>query len=356
MKNFLKFFLLLFAVAGISFGASLGFTKWSDQRLSNDLQGSVLQRFNGTQEYQPAEKGSIKLTTEEASFPHVNSNQQEVRYYHSRTGQVKSVSLGTKQNVTLVATLKPRASDLTWSPDGTEVIASYGSELIYTNLADGTFAKLDPNITRPVFGKSSNSVAYLYFNKKTEEGNISVADSKFTTFKNLLKTRLSGWEIQWTNERKLSLLAITPAMRLTSLYLMDVTQEGLEVLIDSKSDVEINWSPNGQKLLYSRKAQNGIELFVLDLPTRAEKRLNIISVASKCGWAPDSATLYCAVPEKGSEDSIIKISVTGTQEKLFAPADIGYVNAHDITYLTAENSLLFKNFKDGRLYMLSLAK
>ncbi|MEK7583120.1 MAG: hypothetical protein AAB483_01800 [Patescibacteria group bacterium] len=355
MKNIMKFMLLLFVVAGVSFGASLGFSQWRDARVTDNLDANVLRRFEG-REPQPTEKGSIKLTTEEASFFHVIPNKQEIRYYHARTGQIKSLSSARTAKPALLATIKPRASDLTWSPDGTEIIASYGTERIYVNVTASTQTKLDANILNPKFGPVSDSVAYLYFDKKTEAGVISIADSQFKTFKNLLKTRLSTWEIQWADERKLSLLAAPPSSRLQSLYLLTIDQEGLDILIDSKTDIETNWSPDGQHLLYSRKTQNGIELFLLDLATRAEKPLEISSMASKCGWTSDSSTLYCGVPEKDSDDAILKISMTGTQEKIFAPADAGFVDARNIVYIPIQNALLFKNFKDGRLYLLSLAK
>lgn len=362
MKKLLKFTGLLILVAGLSFGASM----WWSRR----VEPVVIDRFNSASaEYVPSTtKGSVKLTNEEASFSFLIPGREELRYYVSRTGEIKSVNL---QKLTdkpkLVATIKPRAIALTWSPDGTRVIATYGSDHIATNLATGVSTTLDRKITAPEFARDSNQVAYLYFDPKTEIGNIAIADAQFNNFKSIIKTRLKNWELQWSTGRRLSLIATAADTKLNTLFLLDTDNGSLESLVDSKSHLETNWSPDGNYVLYSRLARKGLELFLYDVIGKNNTQLKLPGIASKCAWTPDSKILYCAVPEKpiqpsdsnGSEDTFVKINPanpSASPEKIYAAADASFVDARELHYAPIQQAIVFKNFKDGRLYLLPLAR
>ena len=363
MKKFLKFAALILVVAGASFGISLW---WSSRGTS-----VVIDRFSeASAEHTPvaAAKGSIKLTSEEASFAFLIPSREEVRYYVGRTGEIKSIGLakpGSKAK--LVATIKPRAIALTWSPDGTQVIATYGSDHITTNLATGTSQTLDRKITAPEFARNSNQVAYVYFDPTTTTGSIAVADAQFKNFKNILKTRLKNWELQWSNERRLSLIATAADTKLDTLFLLDVDHGTLEALLDSKTNLSTNWAPDGNRVLYSRQTRKGLELFLFDIATHRNTQLNLPGVASKCAWTPDSQTLYCAIPGKplkptdlnSSDDTFVRIDpahLGKPPQTLSTAADASFVDAREMIYAPIQQSLIFKNFKDGRLYMLSLAQ
>ena len=349
MKKTLKFLVFLLVVAILSLGASV---LWS--RNKNSDSAPISERFNGTAEYKPVQKGSIALTTETASFPMLIESRQEIRYYHSRTGEIKSVDLKKPGKAKLVAKIKPQATQISWSPDGTEIIATVGGSNTYVNLATGVSKQLAKTIINPSFSHDSNQVAYLYFNDTTGTGTISIADSQFKNFKNIVKTRLKNWEIQWNGPRRLSLIATSAETTMDSLYSTDTTDGGFDLLLDSKSSLKTNWAPDGKSLLYSRKTRKGIELFALDLDNRQSIPLGLSGTANKCAWTSDSSTLYCAIT-KDKDDSFIKISEVKS-ETLFTPVESGFVDARDLVYSPIRNALIFTNFKDGRLYELSLSR
>ena len=349
MKKALKFFIFLVVVAIISLGASV---LWSRKQDANTA--PISERFNGTAEYTPAQKGSIALTTETASFPMLIESRQEIRYYHARTGEIKSVDLKKPTPAKLIAKIKPQATKISWSPDGTEIIATVGGVNTYVNLSTGTSKQLAKTIINPQFSRDSNQVAYVYFNDTTGVGTISIADSQFKNFKNIIKTRLKNWEIQWNGPRRLSLIATSAETTMDSLYSTDTSTGGLDLLLDSKSSIQTNWAPDGNSLLYSRKTRKVIELFALELDSRQSVPLGLVGTANKCAWTSDSSTLYCAIT-KDKDDSFIKISASKV-ETIFSPVESGFMDARDLVYSTIRNALIFTNFKDGRLYELSLAQ
>ena len=350
MKSTLKFLALLIVVALISFGISIWISK---KKNSADV---AVPRFNEPTEYRANTKGSQKISTQEASFPFLVAAKNEVRYYSPRSGEIKAINVLKPTSATLVATIKPSATAVTWSPDGNEVIATYSTGKISTNLTGGTSTTLAKTIHNPQFSKISGDVAYVYFNDTSGEGNISVADSKFKAFKNILKTRLKNWEIQWNSERRLSLIATSPITSLQTLFTLDTKDQSLKNLIENQRDLKVLWSPDGTKVLLSRWTRQGTKLFLLDPKSNAQQDLKLTGRADKCAWASDSAKLYCAIAEKG-DDSFVKINTSDLEtEKIYDAVESGFVDARNMIYSAATQSLIFKNFKDGRLYTISLQK
>lgn len=352
MKKFLKFLLLLLIVAAISFGISIW---WSKRQAGENPE--LLSRFDGNPvEYYQAGPRLQKLTAEEAYFPFLDETRQEVRYYQARTGDIKSVKLQQASPVQKIATIKPRATGLAWSRTGEELLAQYGSGGMYYHLGTGASKPLDAKIFNPVFSTTSDEVAYLYYDQKTSDGNISVADSKLENFKEVLKTRLKEWEILWNRDRRLSLIASPAPGKRKSLFILEQDTKKLTKLINSQDNLQIAWSPDGKQLLYSRGSTKP-ELFAMEIVSAQTRKLNLKTMASKCAWKSDSITLYCAVPES-SDDAFYSFNVTKSDPPLLlaSAADSNFSDAREMLYINALPGLVFKNFKDGRLYMLSIAR
>lgn len=353
MKKFLKFFGIVLGVAVISFATSV----WISQRNTSISNDSIIDRFDGTEEYHPTATGLRKLSLEEVGPFYAVPNKREVRYYVPRTGEVKSITLqGSTSSKTLI-TIRPRALAITWSPDGNELIAQYATDYTYADLTKGTSAPVGKHIEAPAFSKSSNEVAYLYYEKGAPSGTISIADSKFQSFKNILQTRLKNWEIQWNDKRKLSLIATAETNQLNALYVLDIDTKHLTQLINEQEDLEVSWAPDGTRLLYSRKSGKGTELFFMTMAAKTPVSLGLSIPSSKCAWGKDSIHAYCAVPDKTQEDAIVQLDTGPSKiikKELLSPIDAGLIKAHDLVWVDSLQILLFKNFRDGRLYALTL--
>lgn len=349
MKSFLKFAGIVLVVAVAAFGVSL----WVSHR--NSATPTELPRFEAPQEHNISKTGPQKISADEASFPFLVAATGEIRYYHARSGDIRTVKLPSGAPTT-VATIKPFATGITWSPDGNELIADYAIGRTYVNLKTGVSKKLDAKIVNPVFATATSDVAYVYFNDATGEGNISIADSQFKNFKNILKTRLKQWGLQWTTERRLSLVATSPITNLETLFLLDTQTKELTSLIDQQSDLDTRWSPDGKKLAYSRRTRQAkAKLFLMDADSTTEQPLDLAVAASRCAWSSDSAALFCA----NTDGSLVKLSAANPSqapEKLLSADEMNFVDAQEMIYVNALQALVFKNLKDGRLYFVTIAQ
>ena len=348
MKKILKFLGIVAIVALLAFALSVFLSR-------RESEPPALDRFEPGAEYQAADGHPAKITSEEASFAYALPGSTKLRYYHARSGEIKELDLLKPGRPTLVATIKPLATYISWSHDGSELIAQVGTEYRSYNLSKNTSQVLEKNISRPVFSKTTDDVAYLYFNTATGEGTISITNSRFKEFKTILKTRLDNWEIQWNDSRRLSLIATSTTTKLDSLFLLNTQEKDLTQLIDGQGNLEARWSPDGRMLLYSYQARTGTKLFLLSLETGTTTDVSISGNASECTWTSDSTTAYCAV-EQGKEDSIMKIALDGKAELVLSPDEAGFVDARELLYVHSVPGLVFKNFKDGRLYLLKLQK
>jgi len=355
VKKILKFFALVAGVAIVAFAVSLLVSLPSDN--SQKIDDSSLERFNEpVGEYSPQSRAPVKITPEEANFAFSMPNSTKIRYYHARSGGIKEVDIMDPKSPELIATIKPMASYITWSPNGSELIAQYGAEYRHINLKTGKDTKLAGNIFFPVFSKSSTDVAYLYFDDNAGEGDISVADSSFASFKNILKTRLKSWEIYWNSGRRLSLIATSASDNLASVFMLDIENKELSQLLENQRELRVLSSPDGSKILYSRKARTGIVLSVLSVSENSRVDLKISTSSDKCAWSSDSTTIYCAVPSD-KDDSFYKIPLSTMEAQEILSADeAGFADAREMFYINALPALVFKNFKDGRLYLIQLQK
>lgn len=351
--HFIVFSLVGFAV----FLAGYIFTRNSDiadqQALINN---SLVERFNQTEEKYVEPTGLFELTSGEASFPTVSVNSKEVWYYSARSGDIRSVSIQNPlAGSTLVAKIQPNAANISWAINKT-LVANYATGAIYYDLNSNFSKKYDTKIKNPALSKTGDKLAYTYFNDATGEGDITVADPKLESSKNILPTRFAGWQIRWLGEDKLALVK-PPTLENTqvSLFTLDTSEKTLQNILDFKNNLEVAWSSDGQKLLYSyidpTNGQNG--LYFMDLANKNEIPLNLNYTASKCAWSLNGKTAYCAGKDSFvSFDATSSVAVETNTVSSSQNADIG--SATNLLLTSIENYLIFKNTKDGKLYGLRL--
>ena len=157
--------------------------------------------------------------------------------------------------------------------------------------------KLPNNVLSPAFSPYSNDVAYVYFDDETGQGNISVADSNFQSYKNLLKTRIKGWRIQWVNAHTLSLVATADSNNLDSLFLLDTKTSELTPVIQDKKDLRPLWSPDGTILLFSHRKGPLTELVWVKRADSTAGILPLEAPAFQCAWTA-ATTVSCTLDGK----------------------------------------------------------
>lgn len=356
-NKFLKF--VVFSLVGLAvFLAGYLFSRKSD--LTNQqalINNSLVTRFDKTEEKYSAPTGLFELTPGEANFPNV-SNTGEIQYYVPKNGEIRSASVkNSAAGSTLIAKIQPNASYISWGTNKT-LVATYSTGSIFYDLSSNYSKKYDSQIKSPALNKAGDKIAYTYFNNESGEGNISIADTKLESYKNILSTRFAGWQIHWLDNSHLALLK-PPTLENTqySLFLLDIESGALQNILDSKGNLELVWSVGGQKLAYSYvdiyTQEKG--LYYMDLSAKEEVKLKSVVDASRCTWSMDNKTVYCA-----GTDSFVSIDTTApetTAKEITNPTDADpAANATNLLLNSTEDYLIFKNSKDGKLYGLSLSK
>lgn len=329
----------------------------NQQALIND---SLVSRFEESPEKRVPPVGLFALSRDRTAFPALSADGKEILYYNPDSGEIRSVST---QNMaggsTLVAKIQAGARQISWASNKT-LVATYSNNSVFYDLNSNSSKKLDNKIKNPALSRAGDKLAYNFFDAETGEGNISIADPLAESFKVVLPTRFENWQIGWINSSVL-LLVRRPAVgdQTSSLFTLDTETKSLHNVIEPKNDLEVVWSPNGQKIVYSYSADPAQEsgLFFMDLANREEVGLNTSLNASKCTWSIDNKTVYCA-----GKDSFVTIDTSavqpGAEDISTLPKEIlsSSATASDLLLTSSEDYLVFRNSQNGKLYGLNLGR
>ena len=72
--------------------------------------------------------------------------------------------------------------------------------------------------------------------------------------------------------------------------------KALDYLVVNKSGLNTNFSPNEQMVIYSTSNGTKINTFLYDLVNNQTTSLPFDTLAEKCTWSTDSASVYCGLP------------------------------------------------------------
>ena len=324
------------------------------------INNSLVSRFEESPEKRVPPAGLFALSRDRAAFPALSADGKEIFYYNPDSGEIRTVlTKNMAGGSTLAAKIQPGARQINWASNKT-LVATYSNNSIFYDLNSNSSKKLDSKIKNPVLSKAGDKLAYNYFDAETGEGNISIADPLMESFKVVLPTRFENWQIGWINNDVLFLIRRPTAGNLTSsLFTLDIGTKFLRNILDLKNNLEVVWSPGGQKIIYSYSADPAQEsgLYFMDLVNREEIGLNATLNASKCAWSIDNKTAYCA-----GNDSFVTIDTSAVQPTAEDIANIpkeiqsSSATAANLLLTSSEDYLIFRNTQNGKLYGLSLGR
>ena len=268
-----------------------------------------------------------------------------------------NIKTQTKNEPKLLRLSTVKVIDPYLSEDGKKVLYSEkGTRKIFATDFSGqnnNFEKteepssLNSNISGITLSKNHRKIAYLFYDPRTEEGQISIANPDGSVFKNILPTRANKLKLDWVNDDQISFY--NPDGEDHSLFLFDIENKNLEKVLDSLSGLKISWSPDGLKLLYSHQKEGGSKLLLLDLKTKTNLVIDLQVKADQCVWSLSSLLAYCG------NEKLYQLDMSKKEFGLiFEPSPADQIRIKKPLLSPAENFLFFVNDLDDYLYRINL--
>lgn len=193
-----------------------------------------------------------------------------------------------------------------------------------------------------------------------------VLDLKTKKSRLVFNSRANQWLAHWP-EKNVIALTNKPANQAAGyLYLLNLRNDGWQKILGGINGLTTLVSPNGQKILYGRNGNRGLELGLYDRLKNENVTLAVSTLPEKCVWSNDSATTHCAAPrslpraiypddwlagEIIFDDLLWQINAGDGKSRLVWAGDPGLGDA--INLLTTSNGkLVFTDRLTNRLFLV----
>ncbi len=351
--------LLTLTVISLSFTAFLGGYLISQKDFhrtpSSNSSGNILDKFGdsnpSSSNLQIDHSKTLKLLSSRGVIsPALSQEKDGIVYYEKGTGKVFEVNLKDLREKPVSDAPLANLIKTIWAPSRKEVVSLFyypsGGHYKYFNYKTKTSTDLGAGIKSLTFSPNGDQMAY--FGMKDGSQGIFISEPDDSSFKKLLPSRLENAEVYWPSDDLLSFK--TDAKDGSELYSLSKNGE-IKKILDSRAGLEVKWSKDGSRLLFSQKTESGIGLFYKNTPSESETPLNISTSASKCDWSIDGKTIVCGVPKSSaSGDEIYEISLDGTKKLLSSPAS--RVNTAELFLSGLDDYVVILNGLDNKLYVL----
>lgn len=299
-----------------------------------------------------------RLSTVRVISPSIAEDGRRVLFFEVGSGKILASDFLGKEGSVVSGKLLSNLSAAYWAANGYETIIVQNSrgELIhsYFNVKTGQIQSLHPNLSRPAWSPRHDKIAYLFFDRQTNEGQISISNPDGSVFKNILPTRLHPLAITWPKEDLISFY--DRAGDEQSLFILEMEGNSLKKILGPVNKLQTLWAPDSSKILASYTKDGGEIASIMSLKDQTEIRLDLLTSANKCAWSANSVFVYCGAKKADDQlESLYAIDTTTQSAKLlFTPFETETVNIKNPFFSPAEDFLIFTNDYDQYLYSISL--
>ncbi len=323
---------------------------------SSNSNGNILDKFSNQVTTNSPEallrgKELFGLSKREAISPTISQEKDSVLYYEKGTGKVFEVTLKdlrekSVSDVPLVNLIKTL-----WASSRKEVISLFyypgGGHYKYFNYKTRASVDLGTTIKSLAFSPDGGQVVYFGGRKDDSQG-IFISQPDGSSSKKIFSSRLENAEIYWPSDELLAFrIEVADG---SELYSLSKAGE-IKKMLDSRDGLEIKWSKDGSRLLFSQKTESGIGLFYKDVSSESEIPLNVSTSTSKCDWSIDGKTVVCGIPgSSASGDEIYEIGLDGTKKLLSSPTT--RIDIAELFLSGLDDYVVILNSLDSKLYVL----
>lgn len=352
-------FLITLTVVSLSFTAFLSgyLISQKDFHRSPNLnsRGNILDKFSDQNSISPEARilegqTLILLSPRNVTSPVLSKEKNSIIYYEKNTGKVFEVTLNDLKEKLVSDVPLANLVKTIWSPLRKEVVSLFyspkGNHYKYFSYKTKASVDLGTDIKSLAFSPDGNQI--VYFGNKGDSVGIFISQPDDSSFKKLLSSRLENVEVYWPSDNLLAFK--TDIAEGSELYSLSTTGE-IKKILGSKDGLELKWSKDGSRVLFSQKSESGISLFYKDTTSESETPLNVSTSASKCDWIIDGKTVICGVPRfSASGDEIYEISLDGTKKLLSSPTT--KITTAELFLAGLDDYVVVLNDLDNKLYVL----
>jgi len=255
-------------------------------------------------------------------------------------------------------------------PDGFKVMYDFNKKKQYT---------LPNNWEDFSWDSVGSKIAFKATSRYSENNwlSISLADGSQAKPIEHLGDNADKVTMSWSPNNQIIAFSATGSPRGTweqEMLLIGQNNENFKALIIDGRDFEPQWSPQGDKLVYSvysAEFDYQPRLYIVDgqvnNPGANKKVLNLTTWAHKCAFNNDGSFLFCAVPKElpegaglvkelaeGIRDDFYKINTETGSVSFLAEGAMGGYNVESIYISEEENYLYFTDADSHRLRYIQL--
>lgn len=378
MKKLFIIFVILFALSLIFLGVYyLGFNDSSNHNSSDEV--SIFNKITSDDNDIPNQM-ITQITEGKIIAPALTTGGGRIRYVNAENGSIEEIDLSGTNKKILFENNFTGIRHVAWSTDRQKLLMQSATNKAYHvfDIEDGTKEPFKNNVDNAVWTTSGNRVLYKYFEEKSKERSLNIANADGSDWKKIAPLEIRNASFTQIPRSASVLYWNTGSAHAKS----DLRSIGIVGISESKKigmepfGADYLPSPNGEYILLSALTeeagdkmrlslmnQNGGELRALDIPT----------FLSKAIWSKDSSTIFYALSNIAPDgtllpddyqnekfmtrDSFWKVDVqSGQKERLIPLNTISQeYDAINLFLSPIEDTLFFVNRYDDQLYRLDIA-
>jgi len=307
----------------------------------------------------------------------IDASGKKVKYYDKATGNIFSVALNGSDLSTLSSASLSGLVKAFWSPDKEKVISYFEDDKqtkkYLHNYSSGQSTLLNTEIKQAIWSPDSKKIASLTYDENSATSAVSIANADGSDFKIIFQTRIKDISLEWSAVDKISIITKPSGLAEGAVIFLNQENGDFTTALSGLFGLNAKWSPLGNILLYSATSESGKNpvLSYSNQFGQNKTSLGISTLADKCSFSQDNRFLFCAIPERISEnavwpddyykgmiatnDSFYKINIETGQKNLLLAVDAEKsYDASEIFLSPEEDYLIFINRRDGLLYSLKI--
>lgn len=351
---FLVFILVFLSIFTIGYLVSNGYIGFPG---TTNLQSALLSRFVEPKAVQSLHDLLDKLSSQGSGPMAISSDGQSLVYYDSTTGYLHKIDpTVSKDQDSSLQKIRPYLVNLQWSKTKDKILANDSLNTIFYDLNSGESKVLPSNIQFPVLSPLGDKLAYVEYGKEGDKNWLSISNTDLTSVKKLFPVAPGDWLINWIDKQTLSLVYSNLGMG--SLMKISIDDGHLSRILSNLPALEINWSPDGQSLLYSYSNINKDRILSYKAlgDSVTELNLPINAPASSCVWSVDNSSIFCPA-NKGTQtardDGFVFLKISSIPQNL-RMNNTSKIKTEDLGLSADEKYLFFRNAYTGSFYRLRI--